>query len=215
MLEIIALGSGADPNSVPWSGPGSKKLIKGNKEAGYFGTVSKDELFTYADINALVKSTTKVVGVQIPVWHKFILNNSRVFYVPFNYLIGSIGWKDLYNSGLIYGKRGPGRAPLPPGMTEVDQLTMLIKPEIIKGVTKNWPMMVRTMHGTSVDPYTDLAMVSDEALEFNKLLNGTYGNTSHGTAYVVMQERSSNALMSHRRDMANFATSYAQDTIGH
>lgn len=38
MLEMM-LSGGGDPNLVSWSGPGAKKLIAGNKEAGYFGTV--------------------------------------------------------------------------------------------------------------------------------------------------------------------------------
>lgn len=37
MLEMM-LSGGGDPNLVSWSGPGNKKLIAGNKEAGYFGT---------------------------------------------------------------------------------------------------------------------------------------------------------------------------------
>lgn len=215
MLECMLAGGG-DAKLVSWSGPGNKKLIAGNKEAGYFGTVTVGELFSLNEINAMVTSTTKQSN-SLAYWHKFILNNSRVFYIPNTWTLGKIGWKDIYNSGLIYGKRGGGRTPLPAGVTTVEQFNPIIKGENVQGKVTYWPLVVRTPAGTDVDPYYSMADLSDELKAYKKITDGTWATTLPPTGLSLMTERDGQGAVSYRRNLSqlnNLMSSYAMDTIG-
>lgn len=215
MLECMLAGGG-DAKLVTWSGPGNKKLIAGNKEAGYFGTVTVGELFSFNEINALVTSTTKQSN-SLAYWHKFIINNSRVFYIPNTWALGKIGWKDIYNSGLIYGKRGAGRTPLPAGMTAVEQFNPIIKGENVQGKVTYWPLVVRTPNGTNVDPYARMADLSDELKTYKNIVDGTWATNVPPTAMSLMSERDGQGVTSYRRNLSTLNTptgTFAVDSIG-
>lgn len=215
MLEMM-LSGGGDPNLVSWSGPGAKKLIAGNKEAGYFGTVSPGELFSMAELNAMVTSTTKQT-YALTLWHKFILNNSKVFYIPSSYVLGKVTWKDLYNSGLVYGKKGFGRSPLPAGMTEVEQFNVRVKPESIKGKIQYWPLVVRAPYGTDTDPYVDLSILSDELKLFDNVVRGPWATNSIVSSLSLMLERNSGSTIAYRRNLSSLNNpmgSYSMEVVG-
>lgn len=215
MLEMM-LSGGGDPNLVSWSGPGNKKLIAGNKEAGYFGTVAPGELFSMGELNAMVTSATKST-YALSLWHKFILNNSTVFYIPSSYVLGKVTWKDLYNSGLIYGKKGYGRSPLPSGMTGVEQFNLQVKPEFTKGKMKYWPLVVRAPYGTDTDPYVDMSILSAELALFDKVVRGPWATNGIVSSLSLMLERNGAATGAYRRNLnsLNVPTgSYTTETIG-
>lgn len=215
MLEMM-LSGGGDPNLVSWSGPGNKKLIAGNKEAGYFGTVTPGELFSMGEISAMVTSATKLT-YALSLWHKFILNNSTVFYIPSSYVLGRVTWKDLYNSGLIYGKKGYGRSPLPSGMKEVEQFNLQVKPEFTKGKMTYWPLVVRTPYGTDTDPYADMSILSAELALFDKVVHGPWANNGVASSFSLMLERSSNATVAYRRNLSTLNApmgGYGMEVIG-
>lgn len=212
MLEMMISGGG-DPNTVKWSGPGPKKLIAGNKEAGYFGTVSPTVLFNSNELDPLVTSDLKTKNT-ITVWHKFILNNSRVFYFPNTYMTSRVGWGELYKSGLIYGVRGAGRTPLPAHITAVSQLVTMVKSEVVAKEIVNWPLLLRTLRGTDTDPYTDLSVLSDEMKLIKNIMDGTWASVAFVSGYGAMMERDGTALKSYRRTPANPTAIPPDDTIG-
>lgn len=88
------------------TGPGPQKLLYGDWHAGYFGTVTPAELFTYAELNSLV---VNVFAYDVSAWHKFIYKN-RVLFMSANAIISTTP-QQIYNQGLMYGQDGNGFVP--------------------------------------------------------------------------------------------------------
>mgnify|MGYP005982914183 CR=1 FL=1 len=105
---MIAGGAGA---YYPWSGPGSKKLMRGTSDLGYFGTVSTTELYTDESLGAIV-GVNPQFGIfnTVPdkqVWYKFIYRG-RIIYLARYATLRNVSYQDIYNAGAVYGVRGPG-----------------------------------------------------------------------------------------------------------
>jgi hypothetical protein len=97
-MQEILLAGGKTGRYFPDSGPGTKVLFAGDKNYGYFGEVSEDEMGLNQQFNALLQNTyatNKSVGAVKNTWHKFILNN-RVLFFPRLPLAGKITLADLY-----------------------------------------------------------------------------------------------------------------------
>lgn len=88
------------------TGPGPQKLLYGDWHAGYFGTVTPAELFTYAELNSLV---LYVFAYDVSAWHKFIYKN-RILFMSANAIISTTP-QQIYNQGLMYGQDGNGYVP--------------------------------------------------------------------------------------------------------
>lgn len=88
------------------TGPGPQKLLYGDWHAGYFGTVTPAELFTYAELNSLV---VNIFGYAVSAWHKFIYKN-RILFMSDNAIISTTP-QQIYNQGLMYGQNGNGFVP--------------------------------------------------------------------------------------------------------
>jgi len=115
---VIASFKGSDvlftPNQqygyFPDTGPGPSKLLRGNWNEGYFGTVSQTELFAAQELcTALAFSPTYVNNGSGWVWYKFIIDG-KILFIP-DFPVGSTSWYNLYNAGLVYGVDGTGDVP--------------------------------------------------------------------------------------------------------
>lgn len=97
MLEIILAG-GKSGRYFPDSGPGSKLLIAGTKEYGYFGEVTETEMGLNNEFNRLLDqtgATERTIGVVTNTWFKFVLKGKFLFFPKFP-LAGVMPLKDLY-----------------------------------------------------------------------------------------------------------------------
>lgn len=86
------------------SGPGSKNLLGGNEELGFFGEVESSKLI---DGLTLARITTLSAGVNInsdTSWLKFVRKGKILFVAkkPFKH---SISWDHLDEMSLVYGNR--------------------------------------------------------------------------------------------------------------
>lgn len=93
--------------AVPRKGAGPTALQVGDFNYGYFGTLTSGEFINTTDLRAAVGLTIGVVNQQGPLWHKWI-RNGKVLFIPNGPICGNIGWKTLYDLGLVYGVEGPG-----------------------------------------------------------------------------------------------------------
>lgn len=97
-MQEILLAGGKTGRYFPDSGPGTKLLFAGDKNYGFFGEVSEDEMGLNQQFNNLLSNTyasTKSVDAVKNTWFKFILNN-RVLFFPKIPLAAKIPLKDLY-----------------------------------------------------------------------------------------------------------------------
>lgn len=89
----------------PQSGPGSKTLLMGSLQEGYFGVVSKEEMMTSGEFYASFFDGKAVNGSGVLVnntlfWLKFALDGKFVF-VPSHNMISNISWDTLDAYGAV------------------------------------------------------------------------------------------------------------------
>lgn len=89
---------------LPDSGPGPQKLLRGNYEAGYFGSIPLEELVTGVDFATYYGLTWQVVTSNAPTkWLKFISKGKVLFFPDYNGLLQSVTPNQVYQAGLMYG----------------------------------------------------------------------------------------------------------------
>lgn len=109
-FNVTATPIGYYPNS----GPGSKYLMAGDEQAGYFGDVASADLFT---TNELYPSLTKVSGgptspaINNPYayWAKFFWKG-EIVYIGLTYAI-TWDWQSIYRNGFISSQPDDGVPP--------------------------------------------------------------------------------------------------------
>lgn len=189
MLENMMGGAS---KYYPWSGPGNKKLLTGNRDLGYFGPVTFTELFSFDFPLYFINGTygKPVVPASEQKWHKFLYKD-RVLYIPSRVLTNSIFWNTLYTSGLIYGAKGPGITPAPPNIANTDQLVRILVPENINGVNKDWVVKLQTIQGANQNPMTSFTPGDTEFDDlFYGLFNGKWASlTIENGRYYLTQTR--------------------------
>jgi len=96
----------------PASGPGTKTMLTGTMDAGYFGVVKAEEMASALDVyNALLgddTASTPIVNSSL-FWLKFAYKGEILYFPSVN--IGSTTWKTLYDRGAVYGSDGTGVYP--------------------------------------------------------------------------------------------------------
>lgn len=169
MLEIMnASGDGSDGKFFPDSGPGPKTLLYGDAVDGYFGQVTPDQLFTYAELEAEITAITgtKLVPIDLT-WHKFIIDNKVLFTA--NRAFRSTTWNAVYQGGCIYGTADNGKFPT---TTPTYQRPVLFKKEP-NGKTAG--LVLRTHTHSPVDPVNGESMsLGDWVRTTAALFNGKY-----------------------------------------
>lgn len=105
MIEALMAG-GSGGGYYPNSGPGPKKLLVGDEQLGYFGTVSEDLLNNPADIivEALARSSSKTTytGFNNTLWNKFFFQG-KVVYLPIKPIAYGFSYHDIAKAGMLLG----------------------------------------------------------------------------------------------------------------
>lgn len=181
MIELL-VGSGAKGNSYfPDSGPGSKTLIYGDEDFGYFGTLTVDEFMQYTELRRQLSFYEgNSVNLTNNEWVKVIFKK-KVLFFPRKYISGSISWNTLYDNGLVHGVNDNGPFQSPNGPTNQQRIVN----------TKGSNFRVRLFSAHDIDPSTQTGAVSwgnqttSPASEINKselgtILNGLIANPNAG-----------------------------------
>lgn len=144
----------------PESGPGSKLMLFGSLEAGYFGIVPESALFNkVAFYNAINDGSEANVGDLAPespgFYFKFAYKN-RFLFVPATPLIDNISWLAIYNKSGLYGPTQQAHN-VPEGTAKVDQSQRIIN---VMEKSKLWQLKPKLAAGSQLDPassvnYTD------------------------------------------------------------
>lgn len=167
MLEMLVAGGGKP--YYPNSGPGPKSLAGGNEQAGYFGTLTQNQLFTPTELfNLLGIPTIAPTTDATLIWGKFFYKG-KIVYIPTAPINSSgqlFSWQDLYQLGLVYGVDGDGAFPYPAGSPMNQRVTIT---KTLESKTAGfWPRLAKA---GDVDPAPSTADAGSSGLgEFAELL---------------------------------------------
>lgn len=144
----------------PDSGPGSKTMLIGDMSAGYFGTVSQDEMFNSSEVMQEMFAGSLPAGVSIVVdpamlWIKFAIDNEFVFF-PTKNIASNISWNTLDAAGAVIGNRN---VPL---LLEKNGMQLFL------------PRLPKMGDADPIEPVRG-DPTSDAARLFNKVHNSSYG----------------------------------------
>ncbi|QEM41963.1 hypothetical protein [Pseudomonas phage vB_PaeM_PS119XW] len=102
-------------HAVPFTGPGPQRLVAGNINYGYYGSLPTVEFISDSELIARCGLSWTAANNAGQRWHKFAWKG-RTFYVPeYSIATGTLYWMDLYNAGLVYSKNAVPSAV--PGVT--------------------------------------------------------------------------------------------------
>ena len=161
----------------PESGPGTKQMLFGDVNEGYFGTVSVSEMLSAGMFYNQMSGELANKGTMIPqndpnlYYLKFALDGKFIF-VPSRNLVSSVTWEQLYRMGAI--DASGAEAKFPPAAVqginqsalvsvEADGKTYWLRPRLIK-ISNDDPVA-----GIKGDPTSDIERL------FNKIHKGTSG----------------------------------------
>ncbi len=176
MFEVLlSLSQKKQAIEYPFSGPGSKFLIKGNETLGYFGLVdSKDIYFRERFIEQadIADYTNSIVGsFANQQWVKYFWMG-KVCFAPLSIYMTNVSWKVLYDKGLVFGDNTIGQN-IPSGYNTVqDKFYHFTDDE------GSWQFRIRMGHLTenpftptnNEDPTSELGQV------FTRVTNGSWDN---------------------------------------
>jgi hypothetical protein len=101
----------------------------GDSNAGFFGEVSSDELFSSAELAERVGMILQSGVVAKPTWLKFVYQG-RFLFIAKTPIATQIAWDTLYSRGLVFGEDGPGKNPFGSFNGQVNQITLVQKGNI-------------------------------------------------------------------------------------
>lgn len=127
MFETLLSSGGG--RFYPESGPGPKLLTMGDSNAGFFGEVTSDELFSSAELAERVGLVLQSGVVAKPTWLKFVYQG-RFLFVARTPIANGIAWDTLYSRGLVFGEDGVGKNPFGSFAGQVNQLSIVQKGNI-------------------------------------------------------------------------------------
>jgi hypothetical protein len=205
MLKRILAISDSDPTFFPQSGPGSKYLLTGTRQAGFFGEVSAAELFDGYEVNSKINHTgatwLRSSGLK---WLKHIVDG-KVLFVAKEQTLRNISWNQLYESGAVYGEAGDGKYPT---AKPTSQMVVLRKTD----TDGAWTFKLRLIKGAVLDPYVaaNETAAGTEWVQtiFNvaaKLAGYSYVNLSYGGAVID--------TLAQETDNANVASSLTVGSV--
>lgn len=161
MLELLLFKTGP-ANYFPNSGPGSKYLLYGDANAGFFGEVTATELFTTAQVTSYARLRAGVDLITSPVWLKFAYKG-RFLFIAKQPIRSTISWNDIYKAGAAYGEDNDGGALSPQNVNQI---------ALAKKGTDNF--VIRLIKGDAVNPSEMVNAVADTNYardsEWNQLL---------------------------------------------
>jgi len=146
LADRVRMGSGGkfDDNS---GSPGSKLLIAGDMNAGFFGEVPASELFTASQIASACGISKGIAQFENEPWLKFALDG-KILFRPRKAIRYNISWNSINAANCVYGGSGGKR------------------------VTKNGhTYIVRLMKGALTDPSLyDSSDQGAKGSEWNRLM---------------------------------------------
>jgi hypothetical protein len=148
MLEVLLTG-GKSGRFFPDSGPGSKILIAGTKDYGYFGEVTEAELGLNSEFTRLLDqtdATARSIDVVTNTWFKFVLKGKFLFF-PKIPLAGVMPLKNLYAMRAVIDADDPLKYP-----TDITTSQPVYQQNLHIGNPTNELFKVRTF-----DQYPDVA----------------------------------------------------------
>ena len=161
MLEAM-LGSKGKPLKVfPDSGPGTKVLLFGDEQLGYFGEVPEAQMVSALAYRNHLGLTAGWGGPADQYWFKFYYKN-KIIYITKNYIRGDVSWNNVYAAGGVYGTNDNG---LFPAATPVNQY----KPYYLPEGERVWKLIPRLLQGSPTDPVVGTSAV-DAPCEWNDLM---------------------------------------------
>lgn len=182
MLEAMLTAAGGPIiQTFPDSGPGSKSLIAGDEEIGYFGEVSSTALITYLGLKTHLGFSAGSVGPDVG-WLKFI-HKGVVKFLSKKACYWSVSWDALYAAGGVYGTNDLGKFPAAAAMNQY-------KPFVVPDGTKSCTLVPKLLSGAPNDPTgITAADVTNYNSEFSDLLYrivpGTHVNAGTFAQYTA------------------------------
>lgn len=166
----------------PDSGPGSKSMLMGTLDAGYFGIVSASEMASGLDVfNAVLgddSASVPTVNSNL-FWLKFAYKGEYLFFPSVG--LGNTTWKTLYDRGAVYGSDGTGAFP-PDGSTPTAQNKVIAvdSPTGTVGFIPQLPTFALT------DPIVGQRASDGElAMLLGRVFSGTYAKGDWDTLNVT------------------------------
>lgn len=147
----------------PDTGPGPSRLLRGNWNEGYFGTVAQSELFAPAELCSALGFSPVLSSTTAP-WHKFIIDG-KILFIP-DQSFANTHWYELYNAGLVYGTDDNGAYPTGLVSTPKNQMKTATK----SGRT----YIVRLLKGSTA-PTTEY--LTDYSTADGRWVDGEYNRT--------------------------------------
>lgn len=208
LLYLIMSGKSDEQTYFPNSGPGSKYLLTGNTEAGFFGEVSAADLIDGVDLLPLITSNTLVTQkVKDMVWLKYYFGNKVVFIAKQN-LVGEVSWAQLYESGLIYGTPDDGKYPT---ANPTSQMTVIQK----QSEGRTWRLKLRTIRSATVDPYVGAATPYPESEWAKTILNSlSTSGVNRLASYTLTDISAGGKYHTHAAESDSAATTSAMYVAG-
>ncbi|ANZ48733.1 virion structural protein [Erwinia phage vB_EamM_ChrisDB] len=117
----------------PDSGPGSKVLLIGTLDEGYFGLVPETELFSaptlHSKINEGMATPAGTLSAQPATrqWYKFARDGKILYLANYNHI--TIRWQELYARGAVYETDQPADKQFPSDAVIVAQKPVIRKVE--------------------------------------------------------------------------------------
>lgn len=88
---------------MPYTGPGPSKILRGDSEIGFFGTLPIDQLIHPIDLAAKLNFPSAwTIWSNATKWFK-VMRKGKVLFVPDNAITPSASMAALYQNGLLYG----------------------------------------------------------------------------------------------------------------
>lgn len=92
------------------TGPGPQDLMRGTWKRGFFGVVTEEEMFSWAEIKAQCGFTTAPSQSKTNGWLK-LAYNGKVLFWPLNFYSSSMSFKEVYDRGCALGEDTVGTFP--------------------------------------------------------------------------------------------------------
>lgn len=180
MIEAMLLTASGVAKDYSNTGPGSKTLIAGNEDAGFFGEVSSAELIGYAALKTHLGFSAGSVVADAG-WLKFI-HKGVIKFISKKGCYNGLTWNALYAAGGIYGTNDDG---LYPATTPKNQH----HPFTVSDGTKVCTLVPKLISGSAQDPTTITTdVITDYNSEYSDLLYriipGTHVNAGTFAQYV-------------------------------
>lgn len=105
MEQLLSLANSGGGKHFPDSGPGSKTLLLGDEELGYFGEIGQEFGFTKKILSLILPNDNidvlDLTGAQDNSWLKFIFKG-KVLYTPRRPIAANVSHAQLYDSGMAF-----------------------------------------------------------------------------------------------------------------